>query len=400
MSDVVEHERLAGLVRPAAIAFIAILLIFAATAARGAEEVVARVVKVDSGSAGGFQTVSINHGVKRGVIPGMKFDISRGGVPIGSIDIVKSEAERSMGVFKPACAKCRAEIGDLAALSGKSFSLIPPPILVPVGKKRPGAGPDPGFEALQTSFRQFMSGKPPVQTYQDLEQATDLPDPTPKRSLPACPPQTDIVEEYDEDIKAGYFLEHGDHVRVEDWPPYTPFCPVVDMNGYIRMPEAGLISTRKRTPAALEIALREKLAALGSDAKPVIIPIPAGYMPQPIEFFILGEVFSPGHYEFDSADMTVRRAVEIGGGSTTSSDGTAIVVDDLSKKWEFRLVRLKEAGQGTPPQQMYPSEPAGQPSPPSNPLDDTVRDRAVIFLPSSREHLEQFIREVLPYLPN
>jgi protein involved in polysaccharide export with SLBB domain len=351
----------------------------------------ARVTRVEF-THSGAPDVWIDQGVMRGIIPAMSLEVISGNKVVGRIEIVKADSQAAIGAFSGACRMCLPKVGDSVKLSGKSFSLIPPaPINVPNAKTRLGAGTAADDEKLQASFRDFMSGKVSlaVETEPTLEPGPDLPDPTPKRELPRCPEATSVVDNnggeqesqatsgLDEDIKAGYYLEHGDRVRIEGWPPYSPFCPAVDMNGYIRLPDVGMLAAARRTPASLETALRQKLAARGIAASPVLIPIPAEAMPATSEFFILGEVAGPGYYEFDTGVTTVEKAVEIAGGTLAESDGTAIVVDDLSKKWALRLVKLKEA------------HPAGQPE---------VGDRAVIFLPASREHLEQFIRDVLPYL--
>ncbi|MFA6449341.1 MAG: hypothetical protein WCX65_07740 [bacterium] len=350
----------------------------------------ARVTRIEF-TRPGAPDVWINQGVMRGIIPAMSLEIVSGGKVVGRIEIEKANSETAMGVFSAACKMCLPQVGDYVKLSGKSFSLLPSaPINVPGAGIRPGAGSARDDDKLQAAFKDFMSGKVALAVEPELTDAPppDLPDPTPARELPRCPAGSaeqdsgaayggEATSGLDEDIKTGYYLEHGDRIRIEDWPPYSPFCPAVDMKGYIRLPEVGLLSAARRTPASLEQALRQKLKTRGIKATPVLIPIPADAMPAPSEFFVLGEIAGPGHYEFDGGETTLSKAVEIAGGALPASDGTAVVVDDLSKKWQLRLLKLNG------------EQIAGQPA---------VGDRAVIFLPASRESLEQFIRDVLPYL--
>ncbi len=380
-----------------------------------------RVLRVSFTAAGAPPEIWIDQGINSGVIPSMSLEIISRNRVIGHIEVVKTDSGRSLGVFSGACHACVPQVGDLVRLGGRPFSKIPPaPINVPTPGNRPGLKGG-NFAELDESFRLFMAGKVLPEVEPTLEPLPDLPDPTPARTLPNCPEGISAMDSpsggyaeidisMDEDIKAGYFLEHGDRLRVENWPPYSPFCPMVDIKGYIRFPDVGLISATKRTVASLELFLRNKLKVKNIDVQPVLIPVPAGAVPLPTEFFILGEVVKPGYYEFDTQETTVSKAVNMAGGVASDSDGTAVVVDDLSRKWEFRLVKLSElnkepADKSNPAsmtareiEEMSPDEILNTKIGSADP--EIVHDRSVIFLPASREHLEQFIRDVLPYLEN
>jgi hypothetical protein len=381
-ANFVSHSEERAVCKRAAVFLFFLLFAFFTGAMRaGGVESGVKVMRVEVGKGRAAIEVWIGQGIAEGVLPGMKFDIIHAGTRVGGIEVAVAGAHSAKGVFSSGCDKCVPMPGDSALLnSGSFFGSMTPPIVVPGTDKKPKKGSVDDFESLKMAFGLFMNGKPGLEPGDEDEPSPPL---WPKETvLPSCPPappdnETALAVE----LKSDLFLESGDMVRVDGWPPHSPFCPTVDDRGYLWFPGVGPMLVRGKTVMRMETALRERLAAKGLQASPTLTPMHGTVAAS--EIFVLGEVANPGMYEFNTA-VTVEESISKAGGAAPDSNGTAVVVArDETGQLKSTFVKLPAAGvTGTD----------------VIPCVDESACRAFIFLPSSPEHLEAFFKEVLPYI--
>lgn len=352
---------------------------------------IAHVSQVGDQEKSAAPDVWIDRGIKDGVMPGMKFEIIHIEKLVGEVEIQVSAEHVARGAFAGACEGCRPAVGDAATRAAAgSFRIQPPPIVVPGQGRKPGPVGGDDFKPLSAAFALFMNSPQSEAGFAtETEPAPDEGPPVWPKEPPPPPscPQSVLAGggEFDADLKSEFYLEPGDTLRVDGWPPLSPFCPAIDKSGYLFLPEIGPVRAVRKTVTALELAIRDKLARKGITARPTLTPvIGASGGAGGVVVFVLGEAANPGRYEFGEG-VTVADAVRAAGGATQASNGTAAVIRDVSRTWEASYIKIAAPGEKQPAAE--DTTDAGEPI-----------TRGVIFLPSSREHLEAFFREVLPYL--
>lgn len=110
-----------------------------------------------------------------------------------------------------------------------------------------------------------------------------------------------------------YLLDSGDQLRVVVYgQDDIPTDYVVDDQGFISVPLAGPINVRGMTPTQLEQAIAERMERV------LVNPSVSVQLMALRPFYIVGEVRVPGEYPYVK-NMTVKRAVAIGGGFTLNA---------------------------------------------------------------------------------
>lgn len=378
------------LIAAVSLIFLSVFPVFAASKDEpaSADGLVAHVSQVGDQEKSAAPDVWIDRGIRDGVMPGMKFEIIHIDKLVGEVEIQVSAEHVARGAFAGACEGCRPAVGDAATRAAAgSFRIPPPPIVVPGQGRKPGPGGGDDFKPLSAVFALFMNSPQSEAGFAtETEPAPDEGPPLwPKEAAPPSCPQSVLAGggEFDADLKSEFYLEPGDTLRVDGWPPLSPFCPAVDKSGYLFLPEIGPVRADRKTVTALELAIRDKLARKGITARPTLTPVSVAA--SEVVVFVLGEAANPGRYEFGEG-VTVADAVRAAGGATQASNGTAAVIQDVSRMWEASYIELAAPGEKQPAA-ASDAQDTGEPI-----------TRGVIFLPSSREHLEAFFREVLPYL--
>ncbi len=328
------------------------------------------VIKVETKGAGAPSRVWLDAGARDGVSPGMRLELFRGAASVGAVEITESGPRASSGLFEPGCPQCAPVQGDIAVRSSaRDFSALPPPILIPEGTGRAKQPPAEAFEQLEAVFRAFASGETaPEGDADDVEAvAPKLP--------PPCPAVTDDLA----DISTEFFPSPGDRVRVSGFGDYFDFCLTVDALGYLRLPDGFNLRTVRKTLAAAQRDLNVAMMERGGQGGAKLSLMPPGESEPQVHYYVSGSVVSPGVYEAEPG-QTVGSLIARAGGPAQDADGTALVVEDLSAKWNMKLLKPEKLTNGT-----------------SGGLDAPMNG-GVVFLPSSRENLNAFVNEILAFL--
>jgi len=328
------------------------------------------VIKVETKGAGIPSRAWIDAGARDGVAPGMKLELFRGAASVGTVEITEAGAKTSSGYFEPGCPQCAPVQGDIAVrFSGSGFTIIPPPILIPEGTGRAKQPPAEAFEQLEAVFRAFASGETDPEVDEEGVEAV-----APKLP-PPCPAVTDDLA----DISTEFFPSPGDRVRVSGFGDYVDFCLTVDALGYLRLPDGFNVRTVRKTLAAAERDLNVAMMERGGQGGAKLSLMPPGESAPQVHYYVSGSVVLPGVYEAEPG-QTVGSLIARAGGPAQDADGTALVVEDLSAKWNMKLLKPEKLTDGT-----------------SGGLDAPING-GVVFLPSSRENLNAFINEILMFL--
>ncbi len=328
------------------------------------------VIKVETKGAGAPSQVWIDAGARDGVSPGMKLELFRGAASVGTVEITEAGAKTSSGYFEPGCPQCAPVQGDIAVrFSGSGFTIVPPPILIPEGTGRAKQPPAEAFEQLEAVFRAFASGE--FEPEGDVDEV--------EAAAPKLPPPCPAITEELSDISTEFFPSPGDRVRVSGFGDYVDFCLTVDALGYLRLPDGLNVRTVRTTLAAAERDLNAAMSEQGLRGRAKLSLMPPGESAPMVHYYVSGSVVSPGVYEAESG-LTVGALIARAGGPAKDSDGTALVVEDLSAKWNMKLLKPEKLTDGT-----------------SGGLDAAMSG-GVVFLPSSPENLNAFINEILMFL--
>lgn len=132
--------------------------------------------------------------------------------------------------------------------------------------------------------------------------------------------------------EAAYTLDSGDKLRVVVFGQegitgsYT-----VDASGHVSLPLIGSVPARGTTTLALSRAIAERLKK-GFVREPNVTVEVEAYRP----FFILGEVTTPGQYQF-VPNMTAETAVAIAGGFAPRAFKTTVEITRAQTKFEAPL---------------------------------------------------------------
>jgi hypothetical protein len=328
------------------------------------------VVKVETKGAGIPSRVWLDAGARDGVAPGMKLEIFRGAASVGMMEIAEAGPKTSSGFFEPGCPLCAPVQGDIAVrFFGSDFSILPPAILIPDGTGRAKQPSAEAFEQLEAVFRAFASGE----TEPDdnaAEVAADAP-----KLPPPCPALTEELE----DISTEFFPAPGDRVRVKGFGEYADFCLTVDALGYLRLPDGFNVRTVRKTLAAAEKDLNAAMSERNFRGLARFSLLPPGESAPTAHYYVSGSVVSPGVYETEPG-LKVSELIARAGGPAADADGTVLVVEDLSEKWNMKLLKPEKLTDGA-----------------SGGLDAPLNG-GVVFLPSSRENLNAFVNEILTFL--
>ncbi|MDA7949169.1 MAG: polysaccharide biosynthesis/export family protein [Hyphomicrobiaceae bacterium] len=141
----------------------------------------------------------------------------------------------------------------------------------------------------------------------------------------------DFASAADTGSEQGYMLDSGDRlrVRVHEWPGFDGDIDV-GTDGKVGLPIIGRVPARGLTISKLADDIAERLRVSSSLSNPpsVVVSI-VRYRP----FFILGDVVTPGRYEFQPG-LTVLKAVSIAGGYFRARD-TASAREVISARSEL-----------------------------------------------------------------
>jgi polysaccharide biosynthesis/export protein len=156
--------------------------------------------------------------------------------------------------------------------------------------------------------------------------------------LTGCANNPTVTDAVHTELVAPYQLDSGDQLRVivfgQDDLSNTY---VVDQAGMIAIPLIGSVPARGRTTAGIEAAVAERLRN-GYLRNPDVSVEVAKYRP----FFAMGEVGTPGQYDFVPG-MTVQQGIAIAGGFTPRGDKYAIqVTRSYNGQVETAFLRLSD----------------------------------------------------------